>query len=258
MTFGIFQDFYNHEASFGDSGNATGVVGTTLNGVMYLSMPILSTVLDSGRWAKWRRGVATCGVCLSSAAFLISSWSTQVWHLIVLQGVLAALGGAMMFSPVTLFLDEWFKHGNRASAYGVQLSSKNIVGTGCPFLMYALLNRLGFRGALRVWSGIVFATGLFGLYIIPRSSTTISRRPRKVPWTFLRHKTFYIYAVGNVVFSSGYGLPQTYLSQYASNVLHLSDILSTMMIAIFNGRPPAQCAFRKVVASCEDGLSVEY
>ena len=235
MTFGIFQEYYNHQMVVQGPKSATGVIGTTLNGVMYLSMPILSTVLDSGRWAKWPRSVAISGIFLSSAAFLLSSWSTQVWHLIALQGVVAALGGAMLFSPATLFLDEYFRHGNRATAYGVSLSSKNIVGTACPFLMYALLTRLGFRTALRVWAGITLVSGLFGLFIIPKSCTVAtSRRPRKVPWTFLKHRTFYIYAIGNAVFSSGYGLPQTYLSQYASNLLHLSNIVSSLMIAIFN------------------------
>lgn len=235
MTYGIYQEYYHQNNVFHGSKNATGVVGTTMNGVMYLTMPILSTLLDSGRWAKWRRVVAITGIVISSVAFLASSWSTEVWHLILLQGVVAALGSAMVFSPATLFLDEYFRHGNRATAYGVSLSSKNITGTACPFLMYGLLDKLGFRTALQVWAGIVFATGLFGIFIIPKSVTTVSsRRPRKIPWTFLKHRTFYIYAIGNAVFSSGYGLPQTYLSQYAHNLLHLSSILSSLMIAVFN------------------------
>ncbi len=235
LTFGIYQEYYQQNNVFAGPKNATGVVGTTMNGVMYLTMPILSTILDSGRWAKWRRVVAIAGIVISSLGFLVSSWSTQVWQLILLQGVIAPLGSAMLFSPTTLFLDEYFRGGNRATAYGVSLSSKNITGTACPFLMYGLLEKLGFRAALQVWAGIVFATGLFGLLIIPKSSTgVISRRPRRIPWAFLKHRTFYIYAIGNTVFSSGYGLPQTYLSQYASNELHLSNIVSSLMIALFN------------------------
>jgi MFS family permease len=183
-----------------------------------------------------------CGVVLSSVSFLASSWSTEVWHLIVLQGICAAIGGAMLFSPTTLFLDEWFRDGNRATAYGLTLSCKNIVGTGCPFLMYALIQRTGVRNAIRVWAGIVLVTGMIGLFIIPKKSTAIQhRRPQRTPWTFLKHRTFIVYALGNVVFSSGYGLPQTYLSQYASNVLHLSGIVSSLMIAAFNAPGIISC-----------------
>lgn len=241
MTFGIFQEAYHEQNIFRGPKSATGVVGTTLNGVMYLSMPLLSTILDSGRWAKWRRFVAVAGVLVSSLAFLLSSWSTEVWHLILSQGILAGLGGAMLFSPTTLFLDEWFKDGNRATAYGASLSSKNVVGTGTPFLMYALLAKVGFRNTLRVWAGVVLVTGLFGIFILPRRSTEVtSRRPRKVPWTFLRHRTFYIYTIGNAIFSSGYGLPQTYLSQYGRTELHLSSILSSLLIVLFNA--PGVCS----------------
>ena len=231
MTFGIFQEAYTQEKSFHGS---TGVIGTTMNGVMYLSMPILSTALDSRRWAHWRRWVAIIGVCISSVAFFVSSWSTEVWHLVILQGVLAALGGAMLFSPVTLYLDGWFKAQNRATAYGVQLSSKNIVGTACPFLVNVLLQKLGFRGTLRVWAGIVLAVGLIGILLMPRHPRAQPRRSRAVPWSFLKHQTFWIYTFANVFFSAGYGLPQTYLSTYASGILHLSNVLSSSMIALFN------------------------
>lgn len=235
MTFGIFQDAYTRELPFGGPKRATGVIGTTTNGVMYLSMPLLNIFLESGRWSGYRRLVAYAGLVLSAAAFLLSSWSSQVWHLIVLQGVLAALGGAMIFSPTTLWLNEWFRDGgNRATAYGVSLASKNIVGTGCPFLMYVLLDRLGFRATLRVWAGIVCATGALGILLVPKSTTAPATRTRKIPWSFLKHRTFWIYALANMFQSSGYGLPQTYLSEFASRQLHLSSVLSSLLLVVFN------------------------
>lgn len=236
MTFGIFQDAYTRELPLNGPAETTGVIGTTTNGVIYLSMPVLSTLLDSGRWASYRRLVAFAGLALSAAAFLLSSWASQIWHLIVLQGVVAAMGGTMLFTPTTLWLNEWFQDGNRATAYGVSLASKNVVGTACPFLMFVLLERLGLRSTLRVWAAVVFATGLLGLLLIPRSTTIAptNTRQRKVPWTFLRHRTFYIYALANTFQSSGYGLPQTYISSYATRQLHLSPILSSLMIAAFN------------------------
>lgn len=201
---------------------------------MYLSIPIVSTMLDSGRWYPWRRSVAVAGTCLSSTAFAISSFSNEVWQLIVLQGILAAVGGAMLYSPSIMFVDEWFGSGSRAMAYGVQLSSKNIVGAACPLLMSTLLDRLGFGLTLRVWAAIVLALGLFGIWMVPKAPAVESRRSAKVPWSFLKHRTFYIYALANLVFSSGYGLPQTYISVYASNVLHFSNVRSSMILALLN------------------------
>jgi MFS family permease len=238
MTFGVFQDAYTQQQVIHGPRSATGVIGTTMNGVMYLSMPFLSALLErSPRWSAWKRRVAVAGTLISAAAFFVSSWSTEVWHLIVLQGLLAALGNAMLYVPTTLWLDEWFREGNSATAYGVQFSIKNIIGTAGPFLMQSLLQNLGFRNALRVWAGIVLAVGLGGILITPQPQqrpSTHNRRPQMMPWSFLKHRTFYIYAIANAAFSSGYGLPQTYLPAYASQLLRLSASESTAMIAMFN------------------------
>lgn len=240
MTFGVFQDAYTHQKAIHGPRSATGVIGTTMNGVMYLSMPFLSALLSRSSWTTWKREVAVAGTLISAAAFFISSWSTEVWHLIILQGLLAALGNAMMYVPTTLWLDEWFREGNRATAYGVQFSIKNIIGTAGPFLMQSLLHNLGFRTALRVWAGLVLGVGLFGILITPSppsSSSSAAAEPRRqqlTPWSFLKHRTFYIYALANAAFSSGYGLPQTYLPAYASQLLRLSASESTAMIAMFN------------------------
>ncbi|KAK4539613.1 hypothetical protein LTR36_010496 [Oleoguttula mirabilis] len=233
MTFGIFQQRFSHDGDLRGSNASTAMIGLTTNGVMYLSMPILFTALDTGRWAHLRRHCAVAGVLISSTSFLISSFGREVWHLIVLQGVLAALGGAMLYSPTTLLIDQWFVT-RRATAYGAVLSSKNIVGTCCPFLMYGLLERLGPWWTLRIWAAIVLTTGLLGIFIMPQPPFSESRRAREIPWSFLKHRTFYIYAIGNMVQSAGYGIPQTYLSEYASEVLKLSAIKSSLMLTLFN------------------------
>lgn len=77
---------------------------------------------------------------------------------------------------------------------------------------------------------------MIGIFLIPKptSATAVEARPRKIPWTFLKHRTFYIYALANTFQSSGYGLPQTYLSEFAARQLHLSSILSSLMLVLFN------------------------
>lgn len=52
---------------------------------------------------------------------------------------------------------------------------------------------------------------------------------------FLRHATFYIYAIAIALQSSGYGIPQTYLNTYAHDVAHLSQTTATLLLTVFNG-----------------------
>ncbi|KAK6436892.1 hypothetical protein LTR95_006916 [Oleoguttula sp. CCFEE 5521] len=260
ITFGIWQDAYVQQQVIHGPRSVTGIIGTTMNGVMYLSMPFLSTYMEHGKWAERRKAVALAGTCLACASLFLSSWSSEVWHLVVLQGLLAALGNAMLYVPTTLWLDEWFKDSNRATAYGIQFSIKNIVGTSCPFLMQGMLEHLGFRAALRVWAGIALFTSLLGLFLIPTLRPDTRRRPTKVAWSFLRHRTFYIYAIANILFSSGYGLPQTYLPSYASQVVHLSPTLSSLTLVMFNAPGILSCtgfgllSDRKIVSSSTNTL----
>lgn len=51
-------------------------------------------------------------------ALVASSFSRRVWHFILTQGVLYAIGGRFLYSPAILYLDEWFVR-RKGFAYGV-------------------------------------------------------------------------------------------------------------------------------------------
>lgn len=149
MSYGVFQEYFNSNWPLHGDRELTGVIGTTFNGIIYLSMPLLFA-LFTRRWARWRQSAALAGSLLACASFLLSSLSAEAWHLVATQGVLAPLGCALVFSPATLSLGEWFSSSggagtgnksNRALAYGVTLSCKNVVGSACPFLFRVLLDR---------------------------------------------------------------------------------------------------------------------
>ena len=235
MNYGVFQEYYTSNWMLDGSREITGIIGTTSNGVMYLSMPFLFA-LFTRRWARKRQTAALCGAGLTCLSFLLSSFSTHVWHLVATQGVLAAFGCALIYSPMTLSLGEWFGTSNRAVAYGVVLSCKNIVGSACPFLFRGVLDHYDFRFTLRIWAAIAVGTSTLGVFLVPThpSSLSTSPRARKIPWAFLRHQTFYIFSVAIALQSAGYGIPQTYLNTYAHEVTLLSEASATLLLTLFN------------------------
>ena len=238
MSYGVFQEYLYNNWTLQGSRDITGIIGTTTNGVMYLSMPFLFAPF-ARRWARRRQAAALCGAALTCIGFVLSSFSTNVWHLVVTQGIVAALGCALMYSPTTLSLGEWSKSSNRAVAYGVTLSCKNIVGSTCPFLFRGLLDRYGFRNTLRIWAGIAVVTSIIAILLIPTHPSSIelslsNNRRRKIPWHFLQYKAFYLYSIAIIFQSSGYGIPQTYLSTYARDVLSLSQTTATLMLTLLN------------------------
>src|ERR1700753_3605469 len=131
MTYGILQEYYLSHWTFHGTQSAVEIIGTTTTGVRSLSSPILFPAFNR-QWPHLRRPTAFAGVVLASLAFFASSFGTSAWHLVLTQGVLAALGCVMVYSPTTLLLSESFSMSNRALAYGVVLSSKNVTGSFCP------------------------------------------------------------------------------------------------------------------------------
>ncbi|KAG9673483.1 putative monocarboxylate transporter, partial [Aureobasidium melanogenum] len=255
MSYGIFQEYYIKHWTLQGSHDLTGIIGMTSNGVMYLSMPFLFALFTK-RWARYRQTAALLGTVIACVSYLLSSFSTNVWHLVFTQGVFAAFGSALVFSPMTLSLGEWYKTSHRALAYGITLSCKNIVGSVCPFLFSGLLDQHGFRFTLRIWAVLVASTSVFTILLIPThpsalaiapqettdnadaeqdaTRTTDTPRTRKIPWHFLHHRTIYIYCVAIVLQSAGYGIPQTYLNTYASEVAKLSQTSATLLLTLFN------------------------
>jgi MFS family permease len=150
---------------------------------------------------------------------------------------MAAFGCALIYSPTTLSLGEWFRIKNRAVAYGVVFSCKNIVGTACPFLFRGLLNNYDFRLTLRIWMASVAATSIIGILLVPVHPSSLSastHRTRKIPWNFLKHQTFYIFSIAIILQSCGYGIPQTYLNTYAHDIALLSQASATLLLTLFN------------------------
>ena len=60
MSYGVFQEYYYENWTLQGSRAQTGIIGTTQNGVMYLSMPFLFALFTK-RWARWRQIAALCG-----------------------------------------------------------------------------------------------------------------------------------------------------------------------------------------------------
>jgi hypothetical protein len=92
---------------------------------MYLWAPVTIYILES--WPSVRRLSSIFGLIIVVSAITASSFSTQVWHLILTQGVLYAIGGSFLYSPTMFYLDEWFVK-KKGLAFGIMWAG---VGTVC-------------------------------------------------------------------------------------------------------------------------------
>ncbi|KAN0093789.1 MFS general substrate transporter [Hyaloscypha variabilis] len=231
ISYGVFQKYYTTHKGIEGSPGAVAIVGTTLNGLMYLMMPLTFTLLT--KYPRLRPYTGPVGLCITIASLVMSSYATQVWQLIASQGVLCAIGSGLLFSPTTLYLDEWWV-ARKGLAYGTMWAGKAASGVVVPFIMSALLDRFGPRTTLQAWAvALIVLTAPLLFYLKPRIPLSNSHTQRPLSWTFLKNPGFWMLQIGNVVQAFGYLLPTTYLASYA-NDLGLPSFSGALLLAVFS------------------------
>lgn len=85
---------------------ALGAPGTVQLGLFYfLPLPFLFV---SRRWPHLLRRSLWIALVVNVASFLASSFAKSVMELIVLQGILGGISGAVLYIPVINYLEQWW------------------------------------------------------------------------------------------------------------------------------------------------------
>ena len=218
---------------------------------MYFGSPAVSSVLQ--KWPRLRRSFCVVGLSIVVLSLILASFSQNIAHLILTQGVLYGIGGAILYFPAILFLDEWFVR-RKGLAYGskspnltshntttLTISPKKVMwgGTGAsgviiPFLLQWLLSAYGFRTALRTWAVTMFIlTSPVLIWLKPRLPVPRDARPRPNDLTFLRTPAFWVLQTGNIILNLGFFIPSIYLPSYA-HTINLPPLTGTGAISAFN------------------------
>lgn len=146
-------------------------------------------------------GVST--MCFSLG---LSSPCTAVPQLIVTQGILYGIGGAVTYCPCIILLDEWFVR-RKGLAFGIMWAGTALGGVVILLLLQFLLHRYDFRTALRTWTILLFVVCLpLTSFIKPRLPVPATTRVR-VTFNFLTSRTFWILQSGNILQGLGFFVP---------------------------------------------------
>ncbi|KAF4628960.1 hypothetical protein G7Y89_g9186 [Cudoniella acicularis] len=173
-------------------------------------------------------------VIIVVAALIGSSFSTQVWQLILTQGVLYAIGGSLLYAPTMFYLDEWFIK-RKGLAFGIMWAGVGTSGVIFPFLLTALLTRLGYANTLRIWSLILLLLCSPLIYFVKARLPVPSPPPPRQPisYSFFKTRTFIFLQLSNVLESLGFFMPSIYLPSYALS-LGFSSTSSTLLLSLLN------------------------
>ncbi|KAJ5747133.1 uncharacterized protein N7511_008829 [Penicillium nucicola] len=229
FAFGIFQDYYSSHPPFAGSGHIA-IIGTCAMGIAYLIAPLaivfMILVPSCARW------VSTAGVCIMCFSLAMSSFSTNVTHLILSQGIGFGTGGCLAYTPTILFMSEWFAK-RKGLAFGIVWAGSGISGIIFPLAIQWLLDQYGINATLQISAVTLFLLAAPFLYFhrprVPMREVAYHR----LDFHFLYDKTFIIYQLGNTLEAVGFFLPTIYLPSFARS-LGANDFMASLTVTLVN------------------------
>ncbi|KAK7462383.1 hypothetical protein VKT23_007982 [Stygiomarasmius scandens] len=193
------------------------------------------------------------GILLCAGSLFGASWATSILQLLALQGIVYAIGGALLYYPTNSYLPTWFLS-RRGLANGSMFAGTAVGGVFLPFILPPLLQRYGSRVTLR-FLGIGIGVGLVPglIWIKPRVP---DRRVERVPvrtrtvqrgsmrenlWESLKEQVswwlsqpgFLVLLLASTVQAFGYFMPIIWLPTFASS-LNISKTNSSLVLALLN------------------------
>eukprot|EP00127_Corallochytrium_limacisporum_P002828 Clim_evm7s142 gene=Clim_evmTU7s142 len=186
-----------------------------------------------GRFGS-QRVVAAGGVVIS-VGLIGSSFATDVWELYVFYGLMVGMGLSLLLFPGSYIIIQWYRK-KKATMLGVALASMGIGSFVFNVVAALLINRYGWRGALRITVVMVSALLSIALLLI-RDRVPPRKVSTRLDWHLFRDVRFLLVFLSNVCFSFGYAAPFFFTVTWAERHGMSSTVaaIATGFIAISTG-----------------------
>ena len=143
---------------------------TYTQGVIYFVSP--AAVLALQRWPYRRLLITVLGLGLIIIGLIAASFANRVSDLIITQGAIYGLGGALLYNPFVFYLDEWFIV-RKGLAFGILWAGTGIGGMVVPVVLEWSLGKYGFRTTLRTWAVVVVSQTRSKMATTPRTNRVV-------------------------------------------------------------------------------------
>ncbi|KIK63552.1 hypothetical protein GYMLUDRAFT_162578 [Collybiopsis luxurians FD-317 M1] len=246
--FGVLLDAYLSDPTYITQSKASSLlplIGPISSGIIYCVAPVLSPLIN--RYPSHRRTAMFTGLLLCWVSLFAASFTNNVILLVGLQGILYALGAALLYFPSLSYLAEWFIN-LRGFANGVLFAGTGLGGIVLPLTISRLLGTYGTDVTVRILS-----VG-FVILLLPLLPFVKGRLPagnahnsgnavplgRPVPrgsadsikaWT--RTMLFWVLLAANTIQGFAYFVPILWLPTFAKS-LNLSRTSSSATLAMFH------------------------
>lgn len=161
------------------------------------------------------RNLSLVGTAICCTALLLASFATEVWQLLLSQGIMFGIGGACIFSPSVSLPAQWHEK-RRPLATGIAVAGSGLGGMVFTEITQKLMDSIGPHWTLRALSLILLCTSApAGMFYrrrinIPRGGVDfagIARDPRLI-----------VIGMAGLFVNASYFVPWYYLPSAALNI----------------------------------------
>ncbi|KAF8122341.1 MFS general substrate transporter [Mycena galopus ATCC 62051] len=238
--YGVFLNSYLQDPRYASQKSATSLlplIGTLSSGIIYCSAPIINPIV--ARYPHHRRKSMWLGAALCSGTLFTASYATEIYQLIILQGVLYAIGGSLLYLPCITYLSEWFI-ARRGLANGILFAGTAAGGLLIPLALPLLTGKYGLATTLRIL-GIAMALLVFPIlpFIkgrLPQTRVQIQGpvpRGAPGPQIWFKQNSFWMLLAVNTLQGSAYFVPIIYLPTFAHD-LQANASNAAVTVALLN------------------------
>ncbi|KLU89300.1 hypothetical protein MAPG_08274 [Magnaporthiopsis poae ATCC 64411] len=236
-SFAVFLAYYLRTGSFpGASPIAYAFVGGLSVSIALFLSPLGTYLI--GKYGT--KKVMSLGVVIQTSAFVGASFTSEMWHLILTQGIAFGAGMGFLFVASVGIPSQWFTK-RRSLANGIAAAGSGLGGVVYSIATNAMIKNLGLPWTFRILAVITFAvTGICTLVIRDRNAK-VGAVHIALHWELFRRPEYCLLVSWACFSSFGYILVIFSLADYCQTV-GFTATQGAIVSAMFNlsqglGRP---------------------
>ncbi|TPX31764.1 hypothetical protein SmJEL517_g04990 [Synchytrium microbalum] len=224
-SWGVWQRYLVANGQYGDNVSLA-FLGTAATGMIFL----LGTPIGILTPRFGFRLLIQIGAVVFGLGYILASFGTTFWHIMLTQGILGPIGIALCFFPAISIPSQYFLK-KRAIATGIAVSGTGLGGLTYSVMIEAMLNNLGYQWTVRI-------VGIYSVVLLLLVSMLIKQRKAntttmKINWVYFKDFRLWLFILQATFGAFGFQAPIVFLSQYAGTI-GLSSGQGAITLLVFN------------------------
>lgn len=228
-SYAVFLAYYLHSNAFpGTSPMAFAFVGG-----LSISIALLVSPLATVSIRKFgTRATLRVGVVFETASFIGASFTSQIWHLLLSQGVCFGIGMGFAFTATVGVVPQWFDK-RRSFANALSTSGSGFGGLIYSLATNAMISHLGLAWAFRILAIISFIVNGFCSVILRDRNKAIGAVHVAFHKDLLKQTEYWLYVSWGFFAMLGYTITVFSLADYCQQVGFTAQ-QGSIVSAVFN------------------------